>query len=384
MRKFVLTGLTVASLMSGAAQALPSSVTDAVKGNTQFACELYRKIARRPGNLVLSPFGVSSAMGMSFGAAKNGTAAEMAKVLHFAGPAVHTAMGWIYNETKKAGPGARVGITNRLWPSKRVLLDKFYGDSIQENYHSTMGPTNYDDGTATDFINGYTAKKTQNTIRGIVPKGGVSSSTRMVLTDAIYFRGTWKTSFDPKVTHPSSFITSKGKDVKSKMMEGGFDARYAQVGDVQVLELPFQGNKATMTLVLPPRGGLNKLEQSLSPALLQKWSSSLKVTHLKVSVPRFQITSSYTLASVLQSLGLNSAFKSGGDFSGMGGGAGELYLSEFFHKAYIQINEKGAEGPIPAPTGGTSFTADHSFVYAIRENSTNSILFMGRVDDPTR
>ena len=245
-------------------------------------------------------------------------------------------------------------------------------------------------------INQWVEQKTANKIKDLLPHGALKPTTRLVLTNAIYFKGDWQTQFDKAQTKDEDFHLSPAQTKKVPLMhrEGGFN--YFNGGTFQVLEIPYKSNELSMVIFLPKDpGGLPALEESLTSSNTQQWLGQLRpVPKVIVTMPKFKTTQQFELAGTLAAMGMPQAFTASADFSGMTGKK-DLAISAVIHKAYIDVNEEGTEAaaatgvtmrtmaaraPNPAPP--PIFRADHPFVFLIRDHRSNSILFMGRTADP--
>jgi serpin B len=234
--------------------------------------------------------------------------------------------------------------------------------------------------------------KTNEKIKDLIPEGVLDDLTRLVITNAIYFKGTWVTQFDEKNTVEEDFVTDTGNTVQVPMMkleEAYF--KYAETDLLQVVELPYQGDKVSMLILLPRDStDLSPVEESLTLDNLSLWKNSLRNQTVTVEIPKFNVETEYTLNELLIDLGMPSAFDpSSADLSGITEQE-ELYIAAALHKAFVEVNEEGTEAA--AATGvviGTTsapiiplFRADHPFIFIIQDSDTGNILFMGRVSNP--
>jgi serpin B len=248
-------------------------------------------------------------------------------------------------------------------------------------------------------INSWVGEKTNNKIQDLLPPGSVTSLTRLVITNAVYFKGTWERQFDANMTQDAGFRVSSDTTTTVKMMQRtDDDARYpyTENGDVQMLEMPYahsSGAGLSMIVLLPKGDTLSAADQYLSPENLSVLEQSASTQRVKVFFPKFQLGTQYSLPAVLGVMGMPTAFTSSADFSGMDGRQ-DLLINDVVHKAYVDVNEEGTEaaaatgvvmnmaavreeGPVPV------FRADHPFVFLIRDNNTGTVLFMGRVTNPS-
>ena len=239
-------------------------------------------------------------------------------------------------------------------------------------------------------------RQTKNKIKDLIPVGAITSMTRLVLTNAIYFKGTWIMEFDKTKTRQENFTTSQGETVKADMMSlTGDDVKfnYAEDGYVQILELPYKGEEVSMLILLPEEGDMGTLEYSLDNEQLQEWKNMLEETEVEVYLPKFEFDTKYFMKEDLSYMGMPTAFSEEADFSGMTGEK-DLFISKVIHQAYVKVDEEGTEAAaatavimknesIAAPMKKV-FRADRPFIFIIQKKNTGNILFMGRVSDPTR
>lgn len=367
-----------------------------VKGNTQFAVDLYRKLKTTKGNLFCSPFSISVAMAMTLAGARGETETQMEQALHLdlGRQRVHAALANLQAaiaSVEQEG-NVKLSVANRLWPQQRYPLLEEYLELLRECYGVTIEALDFADAErARKTINAWVEDKTEGKITDLIGPGVLDALTRLVLTNAIYFKGNWASRFDQRETSQETFWISPADKSSVPMMTQvdrfGYSARQP---DLQILELPYAGNQLSMIVLLPKRvDGISELETALTEENLSRWTSHLRQREVSVYLPRFRVRSQFGLNGVLRSLGIENAF-SDADFSGMDG-TKALYLSAVIHQAFVDVNEEGTEAaaatavvmavrsmPAPPPV----FRADHPFVSVIRENSTGSILFLGRMSNP--
>jgi serpin B len=372
-----------------------------VEGNNAFAIDLYGQLRTQSGNLFFSPDSISTALAMTYAGARGDTAAEMAKTLHFTLPPqrLHPAMGGLLGDLNAPHDGYKLRMANALWAQQGyTFLDDFL-KLTNSDYGAGFKQVDFKDATeaARLTINQWVEQQTDDKIKDLLQPGVLSSSTRLVLTNAIYFKGDWQTQFDKAQTRDEDFHLSAAQNVKAPMMhrEGGFN--YFDGGTFQILEIPYKSAELSMIVLLPNDvGGMFALEQSLTAPNTRQWLGQLRpVPKVIMTLPKFKMTQQFDLQDTLGAMGMTLAFDAHADFSGMTGNR-EFSISAAIHKAYIDVNEEGTEAAAatavvmrlmmarmqqPAPP---VFRADHPFIFLIRDNRSGGILFMGRVTDPTR
>jgi serpin B len=372
-----------------------------VQGNSAFAVDLYGQLRGREGNLFFSPESISTAFAMAYAGARGETAQQMAAALHFTVPPerLHPAMGALLAGLNAPHDGYQLHVADALWAEKDYkFLDDFL-KLTKEDYGAGFRPVDFK--TAPDAaratINQWVEEKTEDKIKDLLPPGSIKPDTRLVLTNAIYFKGDWDAQFDKASTRDEDFHLSAAQTVKAPLMHMQTKLRYFNGGTFQAVELPYKGRELSMVVLLPNDvAGLAVLEQQLTPANMQQWLNGLRANpKVILTLPKFKMTSEFELKNALGALGMKQAFERGtADFSGMTGKR-DLWISAAIHKAYVDVNEEGTEAA--AATGivmrsmamareqqPVVFRADHPFVFLIRDNASGGILFMGRVTDPVK
>ena len=374
-----------------------------VRGNTAFALDLYAQLRTQGGNLFLSPHSISSALAMTYAGARENTAAEMEKALHFtegqAGtPPAFAALQARLAEIEKKGH-LQLAVANSLWPQQDYPFLPDYLDGVKAAYGSVIAPQDFksDAEGARRTINRWVEEKTRDKIQDLIAPGGLDPLTRLVLVNAIYFKGSWASPFDPAQTEEGAFWVSPAAEVRVPLMAKMQRLPYAEFEDVQVAQLPYAGGELSMLVVLPrEKDGLAALEARLAPERLAEWRAGLAEREVRVFLPKFKLTwGAVKLNEALKALGMVDAFSdTQADFSGMDGQLRWLYIGAVLHKAFVEVNEEGTEAAAATavvmrmramrPATPPEFRADHPFLFLIQEEETGAILFMGRVADPTK
>jgi len=376
-----------------------ADVKTLVDGNTAFALQLYGKLQSQEGNLAFSPYSISSALAMTCAGARGETARQMEQVLHFEpSPANFSPLFGRLDKAVKAAKGDNaLNIANSIWPQKQYPFREDFLSLLKQDYGASVSPLDFahDAESARVTINRWVDGQTRHKITDIIGPGVLDSLTRMVLVNAIYFKGTWATPFPKHATHSDAFYPKPDAHIRVPFMHVKDTFRYGENDQLQLLSLRYKGDKLEMLILLPRnRDGIGQLEKSLTAANLSAWTSKMGVEEVEVALPKFKITSEFGLADTLRAMGMADAFDSGkADFSGMDGQVHWLYLSAVLHKAYVDVYEKGTEAAAATATMITAsakmpveyikqFRADHPFIFAIRDSTTGSILFLGRVARP--
>ena len=374
-----------------------SSLESAVRGNTAFALALYQKLRATEGNFFFSPYSISAALAMTHAGARGDTQTQMTQALHFLldQQQLHPALALLGAKLEQIGKHGHVQlrIANALWPRKGVAVLKEFLALVKKFYRVRVTPIDFsDEEAARHVINAWVEQNTAGRIKDLIVPGVLDTLTRLVLVNAIYFKGNWASPFDSGLTTPAPFLVAPGSSVQVPMMTRKHAFRFADDDGLQILELPYAGNDLSMLVLLPEETfGLAKLEASLVVEKMDKWISDLQLMDVQVFLPRFELSFPFRLDDTLKSMGMLDAFSDHADFSGMDGSR-ELFIGAVLHKAFVAVNEQGTEAAAATAVvmqlkalafPSIVFRADHPFVFLIRENSTGSILFMGRVLNPT-
>jgi len=378
------------------------AVTTLVNGNNGFAFDLYREVAGedREGNVFFSPYSISTALGMTYCGAEGETASDMAEVLHFTMPsdAINRAFFAVteklnsgsLNEGQAGSPFTLV-VSNGLWVQNGFnLLDSFVS-SVREAYSASVENVDFVNDTAgsRETINSWVAENTLNRILNLIPQGVIDADTRLVLTNAVYFKASWEHPFNEYTTARGEFNLIDGSSVEIPMMTQTEHFNCSFTDEYSAVELGYAGGSTSMLIVVPS-GDFYELEQKLNAEYLKEITDGLSYENLHITMPVFEFTQSMQLGSVLSEMGMQSAFDDRADFSGITGSR-NLYISDVVHKAFVKVDEAGTEAAAATavvmslramPETPVEINIDKSFVFFIMNNDTGSIVFMGRVMNP--
>lgn len=409
MRSFVVASLVSLCALAAPAVAAPAAAATPPANpsltiappKSDFDFAMYDALKSKQGNLFFSPTSVRQALGIAYLGAKGTTATEMSKALHLdadrakaAASAKDEIAGW-----QSARGGSQLSIANRLWEDKSFKMDAGYVSLVNGAYGSAVEPIDFSHAPNPSrlTINDWVAKQTNDKIKDLLSPDGVTSDTRVVITNAIWFKGTWEKTFDKKATHDAPFKLDATTTVNVPTMHQTSTFSFASVPGGKLLEMPYGKSDLAMDVILPDDpNGLSKIEETLSRGNYATWTSSMKKQKVVVSFPKVTFTWGGSLKPELGKLGMKTAFTSGADFTGIASPAatgGNLVISDVVHKAFVAIDEEGTEAA--AATGVTMireaatiepppvrFDADHPFVFVIRDVKTSRVLFMGRVTNP--
>ncbi|MGC8885406.1 MAG: serpin family protein [Candidatus Nanoarchaeia archaeon] len=371
-------------------------IQEVVNANNQFAFELYSELSKaQDGNIFYSPYSIFAALAMTYEGARGQTAEEMKSVFHFPeNDILRPNFAAIYNNINKGYRDYELRTGNALWVQQDYSLLKDYMSRVEKYYGGKAANVDFVKETekSRQTINSFIEEQTNNKIKELIPPDILNPSTILVLTNAIYFKGTWVWEFDPKDTQEMDFKINSTNVVKVPMMHMKPDKarfNYADLGDLQILELPYKGKKISMLILLPTKN-LSNIESSLTAEKLSEYKKQMQETELDIYLPKFEFNTKYFMKNTLSALGMPTAFTYSADFTGMSP-TGGLYIREVIHQAYVKVDEKGTEAAAATAVVMEKafvlrniFRADHPFIFIIQEKETGNILFMGRVIDPTK
>lgn len=414
MRRFSLLLLAALLCLSGGMGVLAQNdaTPELVEGNNAFALDLYEALATtEDGNLLVSPYSISQALAMTYAGAEGQTAEQMASTLYFtldqgALPAAFQALNddlvtrGTADASEYGDPARALLIANGLWGQQTFPFSPEFSQELAEYYGAPLQPADFrnDPEGVRAAINAWVADHTEGKIDGIVPPVGLSPFTRLVLANAIYFYGGWLHTFDESATADDDFHLADGSTASVPFMYQQEELSYADAGDFQVVDLPYQGSGFTFTVILPDEGQFDAVQSGLDAASLDAALAQIETHKLDLYLPKFEFDSSASLAQTLTAMGMTDAFDAyTADFSGMLGddAPDPLVISDVLHKAFISVDEEGTEAAavtaviVAAGAGAPSeeepieVRVDRPFIFLIRDSETGSILFMGRVMRPS-
>ena len=399
-------GVAVASEKERVSPTVSSgTMVELVEGNSAFAFELYQLLAEEQAgrNLFYSPYSISLALAMTYAGARGETEEQMADALRFALPQneLHPALNALDQELAQRGEGAegkdgegfRLNIANAIWGQKDYTFRDAFLDVLAENYGAGLRVLDFAAAPeeARTMINDWVSDETEGKIENLIPRQALGPLTRLVLTNAIYFNAAWANTFEEAATQEAPFARLDGSEVTVPLMRQTESFGYAEGDGYQAVELPYDGREMSMVILLPDRERFETFENTLDGQEVQRIIEDLTYRQVALSMPRFEFDSAFSLNEALRELGMPDAFSAAADFSGMTGGK-DLFISDVLHKAFVSVDEEGTEAAAATavimaesamPTEPVEFTADHPFVFLIRDVKTGAVLFVGRVVDPS-
>ena len=383
---------------------------DLVSGNSAFAFDLYSALGKTDGNLFYSPYSISLALAMTYAGARGETESQMAETLHYllAHDRLHPTFNALDLELASRGEGAqgkddkgfRLNIANAVWGQEDYDFLETFLDVLAESYAAGVGPMDFREAPEESrvAINDWVAARTEDRIKDLIPQDAIDELKRLVLTNAIYFNAPWLYPFDERSTRTLPFHLLDGNSIDVPMMGQTIGYGYAMGDGYRAVDLLYDGKELSMTILLPDRGRFREFEESLDAALVSRILEDIEREDVQLAMPKFEFESQFRLAETLKEMGMPNAFDDKtSDFSGMDGRsclAGDhpcLLISKVIHKAFVSVDEEGTEaaaatsvvvrvasaGPEPKRV-----IVDRPFIFLIRDQATEAILFVGRIERP--
>ena len=399
-------------------------LAEQIRGNVDVSFDVLARL--REGapdeNLFFSPYSVSVALAMTYAGAHGETAAEMAEALHYdlEGENLHAAFGALEGEFEQRNAdgrevetsaladegsegdgsegddlGFQLSSANAVWRDEGYAFDPEYVELLEAYYEAGDHLVDFSGSPeeAREEINAWVEERTNDRIEDLLPANSIDRSTRLVLTNAVYFLAAWEHDFDPANTEPATFTSLDGTETEVDLMHQTEDLRYAEVDGHQLVELPYANGDTSMIVVLPAEGEFESFEASFGVDELAIMLEETSRPKVDLALPKFGIESKFSLVEELQKLGVEHAFDpASADFSGMvEGDEADLYVGDVIHQSFVEVDEEGTEaaaatGVIVKETSladreRVEMTVDRPFLFYVRDRPTETPLFVGRVVD---
>ena len=378
---------------------------DLAEGGNRFGFELESTLAGdlAPGqNLFFSPYSIRAVLAMTYAGARHGTAEEMAQVLHFDLPPADlpSAFGRLGRQIHDGGESAKsrslvLRVANAIWVQEGLKLEHPFLDAVQGSYQGAVTPLDFGRSPegARQTINRWIEERTNSRIKDLLAPGLLSSATRLVLTNAIYFKGDWKEPFSKALTQDEPFHLRPGQDKPVPTMHRTGSLGYYDGGSFDLVTIPYAGERLECVLLVPREiDGSPDVERRLRLGELETWLDAARVRKVDLFLPRFRASGGFSLRQVLESMGMVHAFTPEADLGGITG-TEPLQISEVVHKAWVEVDEKGTEAAAAtgvmvkrimamAPEEPVLVRADRPYVFLIRDRESRAVLFIGRIADP--
>ena len=375
-------------------------IAEVVKANNQFAIDIYQQIngqsKQAEKNVFFSPYSLSTSMAMLYAAAEGETKAQIQRTFHY--PSLNVLnqnSAELHEQFNKPNPNYQLDTANDLWIQQGLRPNQNYLDTVQRYYGGKVTPLDFKNSPepSRQTINKTIAKHTQQMIPEMLSASSINTDTVTVLTNAVYFKGDWKKPFAPSVKRP--FNKFDGSIINVDMMHEQAPYAYTEDAQVQVVQLPYKGDELSMLVVLPKakdKIAMQRLVGTLSAKQISQWNSNLVNQEVILDLPKFKLEENYAMDSLLANMGMTKAFGSQADF-GLFSQDLSLSVDAIAHKAVIEVDEKGTKAAastsisiVPMSLGYSTntikFKADHPFMFVIKDNKTNAILFLGQVNKP--
>nr|XP_003406312.1 serpin B13 [Loxodonta africana] len=386
--------------------------------NIRFGLDLFKELKKTSdGNVFFSPMGISTAIGMILLGARGRTARQLEKVFYSEKDIessrakaeekevtekteeIHHQFQKILTALNKPSNDYELSIVNRLFGEKTYLFLQKYLDYVEKYYHATLEPVDFvnEAEESRKKINSWVEKQTNGKIKELFPTDLISSSTKLVLVDTVYFKGQWDREFKKENTKEEQFWLNKSTSKPVLMMEQhhAFNITYLEDLQAKILGIPYKSNDLSMFVLLPNDiDGLEKIIDRITPEQLMEWTSPghMKERNVSLQLPRFELQKTYNLEDTLGAMGLTDAFReSQADFSGMSTSS-RLYIQKFLHKSFVVVTEEGTEAGAATGVGMTvtitsaplyeNFHCNHPFLFFIKHNESNGVLFFGQFSSP--
>jgi serine protease inhibitor len=367
-----------------------------IESGNAFAFDIFSQVLKSTGeneNVMISPLSISYALSMTLNGASGTTRVAMLDALRLNGISVDAINNSYKNLTAallSVDKRVLMSIANSVWIENNFTVKKSFTDILTDYYNADAEKFDINDASAPDKMNAWIEDNTNGLIKEMIDK--LQDNTVMLLINAIYFKGKWKSQFDESNTIQIPFYKSAGNQVNVPMMKLKTDFNvYAGNGFV-LAEFPYGQGNFVMDVILPnEQNGLSNTLASVSDASFAAWLSQMSARETDVSFPRFKYGFKKTLKEVLSDMGMGIAFTDEADLSNITDQY-DLLINDVTHQSFIETNEEGTEaaaatvvevGVTSFPPAALVFKMDHPFLYIIRETTTNSIIFMGRVADPS-
>jgi serpin B len=399
--------LVASDLQRVESTASAEDIAAVARAEREFAAALYAILAEEEGNLVFSPVSVHIALAMALAGAEGDTEAQIAAVLgldDIPEERMHAALNALdalleaRNRVEPPQDGeerkVELSIVNSLWGQSGFAFEQAFLDLLAANYGAGMRVVDFKTAAeeARNAINDWVAEQTNDRITDLLAEGAVDELTRLVLTNAVYLDATWATPFDPAATADDTFVLLDGSEVAVPTMHASMSISYARGDGWQAVDLPYTGHELSMLVVVPDEGRFEEIEGRLASGLIDEVKAALTQTEVQLSMPKFEIRTYADLNAALGALGISDAFAPDrADFTGISTEE-QLYISGVLHEAFIAVDEAGTEaaaatavviGTTSVPIEVIQLDIDRPFLFALQDREAGSVLFLGRVLDPS-
>lgn len=379
------------------------AISTRVAGNNAFTFDLYRVVREEQENVFYSPYSIALTLAMAYAGARGETEGQMAETLHYTlsqdqlHPAINALSARLgdgsVEEEEEPEKRFRLVVANSVWGQRNYSFRREYLDVLARHYGQGVRLLDFAEAPeqARQAINTWVADRTNGLIEDLVPPGIINTMTRLVLTNAIYFRAPWKYQFDDANTTDGPFRLLSGEEITTLMMEQTQRFGYARGEGYQAVELPYVGDEVSMVILAPTAGQFEAFEDTLDSDRFSSIVAALERTNVTLRMPTFEFSSDFQLSEALQEMGMSAPFSpEEADFSGIDG-TERLFIRDVLHKGFVSVDETGTEAAAATavvieeesvPAEPIEVTLDNPFIFAIRDVESGTILFVGRVLNP--
>lgn len=371
-----------------------TQLTELANNNNDFAFDMFSKLqTSESGNIFFSPYSISEALVMTYAGAKGDTKTQMASVLNFNADdtALHNSFNALDLHLNHTEDNYKFSVANSLWAQKDYKFLDSYLDTIKVNYGADVSLLNFAESEKSrGIINSWVEDKTHQKIKNLIPQGVLSHNTKLVLTNAVYFKGQWIDKFEESATKEGTFTLLDASTKQTAFMYQAKEFFYSENTNYQAVNLPYIGDRTSMLVVLPKNGKFNEVLTNVKDTY-QDILQNLTSKDVGLKMPKFEFTTGiYELNQHFQTLGMVQAFDSAADFSGMTGDD-DLYIKSILHKAFIKVDETGTEAEAATAVvvndkfGGVldpiEMLVNRPFIFFIKDVKSGQVLFMGVVKE---
>ena len=367
---------------------------DIATANNAFAFDMYSMIKSDVENIFFSPYSIFTAMAICYDGAEGSTKEQISNVFYYplSKPVLEESTKEIIDTINSDNDAYDLETANALWVLEEYPLNEQYVFNAEKYYDGMITPLDFGGQPEESrlIINSWVEKNTNDKIKDLLAERSIDGTTRLIITNAVYFNGKWLQEFEEAGTRKKVFYLSDGQEKKVDTMYAIETYNYGKDKNAQILELPYKGDDISMYIILPSKNNIEEFENDLTLGYYNELKDNLNSDEVKILLPKFTFEARAELNEPLQDMGIVDAFDSGiADFSGISASGG-LSISEVIHQAYIGVNEKGTEAAaatgivmvVSLPYYKYEFTADHPFMFFIEDKRTGCILFMGKVENP--
>jgi leukocyte elastase inhibitor len=388
MKKIFIAALASTILFTAHAQ-------DIIESNNRFAFDIYKQLSKTDKNLIFSPASITSAMSMTYVGAKNNTFDEISNTFYFnknISEFNKTYNKLVENYSDKKST-VKLFNANSLWIQKGLKLNTDFLENNKKFYSSSANFTDFisNPEKSRNTINEWVEENTNNKIKNLIKPSAINNATRLVLVNALYFKGAWLTKFKKEKNTNEEFQIKKKESIKTVFMNNSFSSWYYEDKYCEIIDIPYSNEQISLLVILPKTyRKLKKVEKKLTYDYYINYIEKRNKKKIQLSLPKYNIESEFDLNASLKQLGIKEAFSMSADFSGITENE-KLYISKVVHKANIELDEEGTEAAAATAifmrktsinVDEVNFKANRPFIYMIRNQKTNTIYFIGKVLNP--